>query len=121
MILIERCGTERRIGNMEDVEEAMRVVASSCGIEVVRVVFETMSIEEQLSLTSRCQFLIGTEGAGLAHALCVPDGATVVNILPARSRFGPLPSQMGYGYFHHICSVRGTIEYRAIAVLDADW
>eukprot|EP00747_Dinoflagellata_sp_TGD_P016928 gnl/TRDRNA2_/TRDRNA2_125468_c0_seq1.p1 gnl/TRDRNA2_/TRDRNA2_125468_c0~~gnl/TRDRNA2_/TRDRNA2_125468_c0_seq1.p1 ORF type:complete len:240 (-),score=39.93 gnl/TRDRNA2_/TRDRNA2_125468_c0_seq1:181-900(-) len=121
MVIIERLGTERRLANISEVEEAMWAVAP-CGFEVVRVALETLAVKEQLQLAARCRFLIGTEGAGLGYALCVPDGATVVNVLPTRSRFGPLPSQHGYGYFHHLCAQRsGDVRYRAISAPDFDW
>jgi len=124
LVLIERCGTERRLANIDEVEQAMRAVAPT-GFEVVRVALETLPVTAQLALASRCRLLLGTEGAGLSHALCVPDGATVVNVLPTRSRFGPLPSQDGYGYFHHLCSQRGrgphSVRYRALACPEFDW
>ncbi|CAE8617517.1 unnamed protein product [Polarella glacialis] len=122
MLLIERRGSERRLSNVHEVQQAMLAFAPS-GFEVIRLAPESLPVARQLQLVAECRLLVGTEGAGLGLSMFLPGNATVLNILPTKSRFGPLPSQQGYGYFHHLCSQRGCegISYRAIACPDFDW
>lgn len=50
----------------------------SRGIRPLRL--ETLSLREQISLTSRAKILIGAHGAGLVHALFMPERSHIIEI-----------------------------------------
>jgi len=119
MLIIDRRGA-RGLSNAAAVEAALQRHAPQ-GLEVLRVSFEGLPIAEQIVEVQRCVVLVGVDGAGLTHSVFLPDGATVLNVLPTGDEFGPLPSRDGYGYIHHLATARGGLAYRLLAVPEACW
>lgn len=70
--------TKRRLLNEEEIVSYLR----DRGFEVRQT--ELLSFREQVELACSAEILVAPHGAGLANATFMPEGATVIELLPAR-------------------------------------
>jgi hypothetical protein len=77
----------RKVAN----EEEVIAVLFSFGFE--RVFTEAMTLQEQISLFSQAQFIVGLHGAGLANVLFAPPGGRVLEFM------SPLPEYVNACYY----------------------
>ena len=76
----------RRIRNEPELESLLR----EFGFEIV--VFEELSLGEQIAKVMTSSVLCGAHGAGMLHSLCLPEGSTVIEFfspqfIPDTNRF----------------------------------
>jgi hypothetical protein len=97
-VYISRRFSRRSLANEERVEAALEDLG-------VRILFpENLSFQDQVSLFSDVDHIIGAHGAGLSHLVWAPDGATLTEIMP-EDRYVPC--------FHSIARVKG-YQYNCI-------
>ena len=73
----------RKIANERELVRALRACRVGAPLEVGSVVLERLPIAEQLRIIAHTDVLVGMHGAGLAHALFLPDRAGLVETYPA--------------------------------------
>jgi len=75
MVLIQR--KYRRIININDLQKA----AIAVGFKRTKVVlFEVMSVKEQMTVAANCRLMLGVHGAGLQWAIFMPPDSTLIEI-----------------------------------------
>lgn len=75
-LYVSRSGaSQRRVSNEQEVVAAL----DSLGFEAVST--ERMTLEEQISLFSKAQFIVGLHGAGLTNALFAPRGTSILEFM----------------------------------------
>jgi len=76
IVSIER--PNRRIINIADLEQSAR----AAGFKSVKtVLFENMSVKEQITLAANTRVIVGVQGAGLQWAIFMPPGSILIEIL----------------------------------------
>jgi glycoprotein 2-beta-D-xylosyltransferase len=72
-------GAGRMVGNVRDIEAALRDVAAGAAVMMHAV---NMTFTEQLRVIRTTHVLTGMHGAGLTHALFLPPGAALLELQP---------------------------------------
>jgi len=75
MVILQR--SNRQIINIGDLKKS----AKAAGFKNVRVVlFEKMSVKQQMTLAANTGVMVGVQGAGLQWAIFMPPGSTLIEI-----------------------------------------
>ena len=75
----------RAILNMDQAAEEVSEELSPLGVKLICFQAAGMALAEQFRLVGGARGLIGVHGAGLSHALVLPEGAGLIEILPAKT------------------------------------
>ena len=75
----------RAILNMDQAAEEVSEELLPLGVKLIRFQAAGMALAEQFRLVGGARGLIGVHGAGLSHALVLPEGAGLIEILPAKT------------------------------------
>ena len=94
----------RRIANYLEVQSALAEIG------VVAIDPGTMSARRQVGLFASAELVVGVHGAGLTHAMFLPAGGVVVEILPP---------MVASGSYAHLCELL-PVEYRYQIAADAE-
>lgn len=91
---------QRKLANERSLLGALRRAEIGAPVEVRAVALELESVREQLRIVAETDLLVGMHGAGLTHALFLPDHAGLVELYPAY--YSPATR-----YFRRIAEWRG--------------
>jgi capsular polysaccharide biosynthesis protein len=113
-LLVKRLGTTRTINNFGEVEAFLHPL----GFETVWL--EGASIEEQVLMFQRAEFVVGAHGAGLTNLLFCEPGTKVIEFMPTsemRPFFWVISEKLGLRHAMQFCpSVEGKGFQAAIHV-----
>lgn len=79
LTFVDRKGT-RRLHNQDDLLSTLRSNYPDITINVVD--FATINLREQIRIVANTDILAGVHGAGLTHAMFLPEGSALVEIQP---------------------------------------
>jgi hypothetical protein len=80
LVLVVKRNDTRDLANLEELENHL---SSSCPFcDVREIVLQSLPLPAQISLVASAEVLIGRHGSGLVHALWLPEGAHLIEILP---------------------------------------
>jgi capsular polysaccharide biosynthesis protein len=97
---------KRAVVNEDAVIEQVQRELHSRGLVIRKVVFEDLSVREQLSTARTSDILFGVHGAGLTHILWLPAHAVVLEVLPFNFNYffyERVASASGLRYFNWQC------------------
>ncbi|KAH0794919.1 hypothetical protein GPJ56_001196 [Histomonas meleagridis] len=85
VIMIDRQTSHRRIVNQDEVVELMRNTCDFCDVRCIK--FESLKVQEQISLVSKASVLVGLHGSGLAHVMWMHESTDefptyMIEVLP---------------------------------------
>ena len=111
----------RRLSSSTDLLEALQAEFPAAIIQSVD--FAELSIRDQVQMASRTDILIGVHGAGLTHAMFMPQGSCIVEILPKgvmHKGFRNLGKLLGHLYFSAHSSSSAAVDSQGWHIADVE-
>jgi capsular polysaccharide biosynthesis protein/glycosyltransferase involved in cell wall biosynthesis len=116
-LLVKRLGQARAIDNFADVEAFLQPL----GFETVWL--EGASVEEQIDMFQRAEFVIGAHGAGLTNLLFCEPGTKVIEFMPTaemRPFFWLISEKLGLRHAMQFCPGVEGAGFQASIRVDMD-
>ncbi|WVQ78872.1 hypothetical protein IAT38_000963 [Cryptococcus sp. DSM 104549] len=101
VVYIERQGTERRFEDSvhNELVRALRKIHKRGDAKVHFAVLENLEKKKQFAMFADADIVLGIHGNGLTHELWMPEGGTVIEILPQMSfqwDYPPISAVLGH-------------------------
>jgi hypothetical protein len=116
-LLVKRLGQARAIGNLAEVESFLHPL----GFETVQL--EGTSIEEQVTMFQRAEFVVGAHGAGLTNLLFCEPGTKIIEFMPTvemRPFFWLISEKLGLRHAMQFCPGIEGVGFQASIHVDID-